>query len=118
MLGRLADEVASRPESWGALRWESRVKGWLVAQRRRVVLEEFVEARRVGDGVPTEVRDGAVYAVEPAADGVPDDCLRLTEAETALVASLRQIRWVDETLELGVFAYPRLVGDDPTQPDP
>ena len=125
VLGPLVEEVAERPEAWAALRWESRVRGWLVAQRRRVVLEDFVEARRrAEDSVETEVRGGfetqppetRVFAREPAE--VPEHCRELTAAETPLVASLRQMRFVDRTLELDVYAYARLVGDDPARPDP
>ena len=117
VLGELVEEVSERPEAWAALRWESRVKAWLVAQRRRVVLEDFVEARRRAEGaVRTEVRDGRVFATEPAE--VPEHCRELTAAETPLVASLRQMRFVERTLELDVFAYARLVGDDASRPDP
>jgi CDP-glycerol glycerophosphotransferase len=117
VLGVLVEEVAGSPEAWAALRWESRVKGWLVAQRHRVVLEDFVEARRLAEGaVETEVRGGAVFASAPAE--VPEHCRELSVAETPLVASLRQMRFVDHTLELDVFAYARLVGDDPARPDP
>ena len=121
VLGPLADELAATPEAWAGLRWTSRVKARLVTQRARGVLEDFVESRRrQGEDVHTEVRDGRVYAIEPtlAAAGLPDDCLELTPAETPLVASLRQLHWDDGTLQLDVFGYPRLVGDQPGRPEP
>ncbi|WP_203337159.1 bifunctional glycosyltransferase/CDP-glycerol:glycerophosphate glycerophosphotransferase [Nocardioides limicola] len=95
---------------WSMLSAESRVKLWLLQHDRRRELEEFAAARLFTSGHrPTEVRDGSVWAQLPFHDdpdvGVPPELYEMAEAETRLLATVRQIRWNDpEHLELTVHA--------------
>lgn len=84
---------------------EARVRVALAEADRRADLVRFVVARRFAAGeFATRAADGSAYAVLPVPDDLPDDLVLLTPAETALRLSLRRLRWIDDSLELEVFA--------------
>ncbi|QIX28190.1 glycosyltransferase [Nocardioides sp. JQ2195] len=99
-----------------SLRAESRVRLWLLRERRRELLEEFVAQRWFEKGNRrTRVVSARVLAELPlfgdAEAGVPDDCFEMSEAETPLQAILVGVRWPDpKTAELDLFVRAQYVG--------
>lgn len=84
---------------------EARVRVALAAAGRRDELIRFVADRRFDAGqFPTRVDDGAAYAVLPVADDISHGLLRLAPDETRLYTSVRRLRWINDSLELEVFA--------------
>lgn len=101
---------AADAEVWSRLTSESRVKLWLLQHDHRAALEEFVGARLFQrSNRPTEVRDGRVWALLPHHDdstlAIPAELFEMTEAETRLRATLREVRWSGPgEMELTIFA--------------
>lgn len=84
---------------------EPRVRVALAAAGRRDELVRFVADRRFDAGqFPTSVDDGAAYAELPVADDISHALLRLSPDETRLHTMVRRLRWINDSLELEVFA--------------
>ena len=105
------------------VRAEVRVKVWLAQHDRRTQLEEFVVDRLVEKRNPaTETRNGLVYARFPfyrdESIGIPDECFALFKQETALIASVHRLRWVDgATVKFELLAYVHLLDLSEREPD-
>jgi CDP-glycerol glycerophosphotransferase (TagB/SpsB family) len=98
---------------------ETRAKAWLAARGDQGALVAFVAARRADEGHLTTTVDSTtvdvdgqagesrsqVRAVLPGLAGAPDWVTALAPSETALVTSLRRLRWRDDGLLVTVFAY-------------
>lgn len=106
----------SGPEVSKSLRAESRVRLWLLRERRREQLEAFVAQRWFEKGNRrTRVEAGRVLAELPffgdPEAGIPDDCFEMTEGETPLQAILTGVRWPStQVAELDLFVRARYVG--------
>ena len=106
---------AATPEVLSQVRADRKVKTWLVAQNRRAELIDFMDQRRhEGSHMRTEVIDGTVRALLPFHDdarlAVPRELYTLSDAETALVTSLRSFRATEDgALEIEGWAYIRYV---------
>lgn len=93
------DELATVPV-------EDRVCAWLAAQDRREALTTFVAGRRLAGGqVPTEVVDGSVLArFDCVPEDLPDELVRLTDAESGVRAQVRRSYVEGEDLVLELYA--------------
>ena len=98
------------------------MKTWLVAENRRAELIDYMDQRRhEGSHMRTEVIDGTVRALLPFHDdarlAVPRELYTLSDAETALVTSLRSFRATEDgALEIEGWAYIRYVDLSASEP--
>ena len=101
---------AADEEVWATISAESRVKLWLLQHDHRAQLEEFNAARLFtgGGNRPTVVRDGRVWAQLPFHDdeelAIPPGLFEMTERETRLRAMLREVSWLEDRIDLTIFA--------------
>ncbi|MDN5744446.1 MAG: CDP-glycerol:glycerophosphate glycerophosphotransferase [Nocardioidaceae bacterium] len=104
LLLKSADE-----DVWASLSAESRIKLWLLQHDHREQLAAFNAARLfTGGHRPTVVREGRVWAELPFHDddelAIPAGLFEMTEQETGLRAMLREVSWLEDRIELTVFA--------------